>query len=361
MKKSLRLALLACASFIGLAFAAPALASYKPSLTVEQTSYKLGAATTVDTFIFAPQNDDATAKLTIFSPAGYGANLTAAPGTKIGHVVALVKAKALSGAILPLAGDVLVANPTDPTILAAAARCTPGVTNQTVWILNTSLQGQTIAIPVFVNKVGSLVTEQVCLPSPDIPPASGGATFGAQLVSADFTTKGIFTNAGTKGGYEWASIFTPYTAGTGTPNPAGSNEWRTLVGLPQSLTFKRVKSKPSLVTFAGALTIPTVSGANIQLHLYFGRKGGPAPNAVSAGDPKAKSVKTKKLKANGKYTISRPRVRVKTFFQMRFENYGVDCNTPSPSSLPVPCKGEDLAPMTSAQIKVTPAKKRRHR
>ena len=95
MKSSLRLALLACASFIGLALAAPALATYTPSLTIEQSSYKVGAATIADVFIVAPQNDDPTAKLTIFSPAGYNAVLTQAPGTKIGSVFAIVKANAL--------------------------------------------------------------------------------------------------------------------------------------------------------------------------------------------------------------------------------------------------------------------------
>ena len=85
-----------------------------------------------------------------FSPAGYTANLTAAPGTKIGSVLAVVKAKALGGALLPLAGDVVVANPTDPAIVAAATKCTGTPTHGTIWVLNTSLQGQTVAIPVFV-------------------------------------------------------------------------------------------------------------------------------------------------------------------------------------------------------------------
>jgi len=48
MKRSIRLALLVCASFVGLAFAGPALAAYNPSLTIEQTSYKLGAPATAD-------------------------------------------------------------------------------------------------------------------------------------------------------------------------------------------------------------------------------------------------------------------------------------------------------------------------
>jgi hypothetical protein len=361
MKTSLRLALLAGASLIGLAFAGSALAAYRPSLTVEQTSYKPGAAITADMFVVVPQADDATAKITILSPAGYSANLNAAPGTKIGQVVAIVKAKALAGAPLTLTGNVVVGNKTDPTIMAASAQCrsTKSPSNEAVWILSASLQGQTLSIPVFVNHAGPLVTMEVCFLSPDVPPPAG-APFGAQLVVADFSVKGVFTNSATRGGHEWSGIFTPWTPGPGgTPNAAGTVEWRTYVGLPQTLTFRRVKSKPSLVTFAGALTIPGVGTSIVRLHLYYGKKPRPAPTAVSGGTS-AKFVKTKTLK-RGKYTVSRPRVRAKTFFQMRFEDYGVSCTGPSPSGLPVPCLGEDLAPMTSGQIKVLPPKKKRHR
>ncbi len=93
----------------------------------------------------------------------------------------------------------LVANPADPAIQAAALRCTGITTNQANWVLNTQLQGQTVAIPVFVNKVGPFVTQQVCLPSPDIPTSAGGATFGAQLVSADFTVEGRLHERGREG------------------------------------------------------------------------------------------------------------------------------------------------------------------
>ncbi len=358
MKTSLRLVLLACASSIGLAFAAPALAAYTPSLTIEQSSYKVGAATTADVFIAAPQNDDPTAKLTIFSPAGYGAVLTQAPGTKIGAVVAVVKAKALGGANLPLAGDVLVANPADAAIQAAAMRCTGITTNQANWVLNTQLQGQTVAIPVFVNKVGPLVTMQVCLPSPDIPPASGGATFGAQLVLADFTVRGVFTNAAVKGGYEWAGIFTPYTPGTGTPNATGTNEWRTYVGLPSSLTLAKAKAKKGL-KLVGKLTVPGLNPAGIRLRLYSSRKPNPAPTATTAGVRGAKVTRTGKLPKSGKYTVLRPSVKFTTFFQTRFENYVTKCEGPSPSGLPVPCRGEDLAALTSNQVRATKPKKRR--
>jgi len=360
MRKSFRLALLVGACFAGLAFAAPSFASYKPSLIIEQSSYKVGAPSTVDVFLAMGPNDDPTAKMTIFSPPGYNANLTAAPGTKIGSVVARVKAKALANALLTLSGDVLVANPADPTLQAAATQCTKTTTHTTYWVLNTSLQGQTVAIPVFVDKAGPLVVMQVCLPSPDIPEAMGGAKFGAQLFAADFTIKNVFTNAGAKGGYEWADDFTPYTPGSATPNPTGTQEARTYVGLPTTLTLKRAKAKRGFA-LAGQLSIAGVTPAGTRLDLYSGKKAQPAPNAVSAGTSKSKPTRSPVLKSTGKFTILRPNVKFATFFQARFENYTTDCTGPSPSGQPVPCREERIAAVTSNQVKVLKPKPKKHR
>jgi hypothetical protein len=361
MRKSFRLALLVCAGFAGLALAGPALAKYDPSLTIEQSSYKLGAAATADVFIASSDDADATAQMKIFSPAGYSANLTQAPGTKIGVVVAVVKAKALGGALLPLAGDVLVANPASPAIASASLACThvPATSHTTIWVLNTSLQGQTVAIPVFVDKTGPFVIQTVCLPSPDIPEASGGAKFGAQLVLADFSIKGVFTNASTKGGYEWSGIYTPYTAGTGAPNPAGTVEWRTYVGLPSSLTLKKAKAKRGF-KLTGQLKIAGLNPKGVRLGVYAGKKAKPAPTATSSGTGK-RIARSGRLPKTGKYSVARPNVKFATFFQTRFENYGTSCDQPSPSGLPVPCSGEDIAAVTSSQIKVLKPKKKKRR
>ncbi len=358
MKISLRLAVLACASFLGVALAAPALAAYKASLTIEQSSYRPGAAITADVLIATGDTDDPTAKLTIFSPAGYGANLSAAPGTKIGRVVAIANLIDLGNAPFPLVGNVLVANPADPALQAAAARCTPGVTNQATWILNTKLQGQTISIPVFVNKKVSLVTLDVCLSPPDVPSGTPGrAPFGAKLVAADFTIQGVFKN-GPRGQYQWAGIFTPYTPGKGTPNALGTVEWRTYVGLPSSLTLAKAKTKKG-IKLVGKLSVNGLSAKGIKISLYAGRKGQPAPNATSLGNGKPPVAKTSKLPANGKYSLSRPSVKFSTFFQARFENYGTPCVGSSPSGLPIKCIGEDLAAVTSNQVKATKPRKKR--
>jgi hypothetical protein len=352
MKKSLRLVVLACAGFLATAFAAPALAAYNPSLTIEQSNYKLGAAITSDTFIFADQNDDPTAKLTIVAPAGYGVNLSQPAGTKIGKVVAIVKANALAGALLGLSGDVVVADATQPAIIGASQQCTGRPANMATWVLNASLQGQTVQIPVFVNRppTGPSATLEVCLPPPQT------ATLGAQLVSADFTTTGVFTNPSASDGYEWSGIFTPYAAGTTTPNVAGTLEWRTYVGLPSSLTLKRAKSALGL-KFTGVLRVRGLSPRNVRLRLYYSKKSNPAPNAVHGPVAGAKVARTARLPASGKYSLKRPAVKVRTFFQMRFEGYVLtSCAPPSPA--PQGCKGEDIAALTSNQIRVLPKRRR---
>jgi hypothetical protein len=354
MKKRFRLLLAVSAGLLGLAFAAPAMGAFQPFLTVQQSSYKTGAATTAGFDIFELDTDDPIAKMTIFSPAGYSSNLSQAPGAVIGKAIAFVKAGALGGTILPLTGNVVVGNPADPTIMAQSQACTGSTVNQQVWILDTSLQGQSIRIPAFVNVQGPYLVQQICLQSPADP----ANTFAAQLLEANYSVKGLFTNASSRGDYQWSADFTPYIPGTTTVNPAGTVEWRTFVGLPSSLTFKRAKSKASQVAFTGAISIAGLNPRGIRLHLYASTKAQPAPNytlGTAAGlFGTGKFVRTKGVKANGKYSISRKRAKKKTLYQMRFEDYilflpsGDKCEGPSPSGLPIPCNGTTLAPLTSS-------------
>lgn len=354
MKKSFRLALLACASFAGLAFAGPALATYTPSLTVEQSSYKLGAPFTADLFIAASASDDPSAKLTIFSPAGYGVGLGKAPGTKIGSALAIAKIGALAGGNYPLTGDVIVGNPADPTLMAISTKCTGSPTNQAVLVLNLSLQGQSpTPFPVFVNKVGPLTTFQICVPHPDISPTNPS---GVRILLLDATISGVFTNASTSNGYEWSTVFTPYGP-TKVPNPAGTVEWRTYVGLPSSLTLKKAKARRGF-KLVGQLKVAGLNPKGVKVNLYAGKKPRPAPTATTTGTGK-RIARSPKLPATGKYSIARPNVKFATFFQTRFENYGTRCTGPAPSGLPVPCVGEDIAAVTSNQLKVLKPKKKR--
>jgi hypothetical protein len=360
MKKSFRLALLVGASFVGLAFAGPALAKYEPSLTIEQSSYKLGAPFTADLFIAASQQDDPSAKLTIFAPPGYGVNLNKPQNTKIGSAIAVAQIAALGGAPLPLSGDVVIGNPADPTIMATSTKCTRSPTNQAVLVLNLALQGQApTAFPVFVNTVGPVTTFQICVPHPD---RSATNPNGVRLLLLDATIKGVFRNPTTSNpnGYEWSTLFTPYNPTTKLPNPAGTIEWRTFIPLGAKLTLAKVKAKNGF-RLAGRLTLPGISlgQSNVRLNLYAGKKRNPAPNATSTGTGK-RVARSAKLPRTGKYSMARRSVKFTTFFQARFEGYETTCEGPSPTGQPFPCKGEDIAAITSNQVKVLKPKKKRH-
>jgi hypothetical protein len=379
MKKPIRLSLIAIACAAGLALAATALPAsssrpltvqhlgagpqpqaYAPSLTVQQSSYKVGAATNAGFLFFADPTQDATAKFTIFSPAGYTNTLTQAPGTSIGKAFALVRSAQLGGSDLTLTGNVVVGNPADPALVTAYGQCKSAAdpaTPAAVWVLNTQLQGQMLQVPAFVNQLGPYLVQEICLTPPATTP------FQAQLWAADFTINGVFKNAPASNAYSWATDFTPYVMTT--PNPAGTVEYRTYVGLPASLTFLKGKSKKaSFAAFKGQLKVGGISPKTIQLAAYHSTKSKPAPNllvATAVGiSGRGKPTLTKKLPSSGAYSLSVKRPKKKTWYQMFFGGYELQggCQGPSPTGLPIPCLHEEIAPITSAnQIAVTPKKK----
>ncbi|MGZ4256843.1 MAG: hypothetical protein ACXVRE_03670 [Gaiellaceae bacterium] len=381
MKKPLRLSLIAVAGAAGLALAATALPAsssrplavqrlssgptpqaYTPSVTVQQSSYKVGAATNVGFLFFADQTGDSTAKITIFSPAGYTATLGQAPNTVIGKAFAYVRAGSIGGATLTLSGNVIVGDPTSPALMAAYGQCKSALdppTPQAIWVLNTQLQGQSLQVPAFVNQIGPYLVQEICL----LPPAA--APFQAQLWLANFTVNGIFSNAPASNAYAWASDLTPYV-GT-TPNAAGTVEYRTYVGLPASLTFAKGKSKKaSLAAFKGKLAVGGLNTKTIHIGVYYSTKSRPAPNLLTPSATgvtgKGKVKTTKALASSGTYTMSVTRPKKKTFYQAFFGGYELSggCDpTPSPSGQPIPCIHEEIAPITSAtQIAVSPLKKK---
>jgi hypothetical protein len=362
MTKRSRSLMAACSGLLALAFAAPGLAAYQPQLTVQQSNYKPGAATTVGIVVAADPNDDPTAHVSIFSPEGYASNLGQAPGAAIGKAFLVLQSSELPGGFVPVSGSIAAGNPA--AFQTESQTCTGSPVSQHVWALTASVEGQALELHVFVNTVGPYVVQQICPPPPQSLP------FHAKLFIANLTIKGVFTNPAASNGYQWAADFTPY-AGT-VPNPAGIVEYRSYVGLPSSLTFKRAKSKASLVTFTGKLSVAGLSPAGIKLDLYQSPKPQPAPNFSLAtlagllGSAPKNPVRTRALKKTGKYSITRkrPKGKKRTIFQMRFEDYllsgpaGEHCLGASPSGLAIPCVGTTLAPLTSNPIAVAPRRKR---
>src|SRR5256714_7794763 len=261
MQKALRLATLAVAAVGALALAGNALATQQ--LAVSQTG------TSVTIKVSQADTDAQPAKITIWVPAGYTLNTSAAPGAKIGTTTGTVVARDGAALHLPLTGDVVVDDPakhlTDP--------CSPGA-HAAVWILALSVAGQSVNLPVYVTSpttgtdaaLGSTKLEP-CLGPVAVPQGTPGRSAnGAQLLDATFTVTNTLTPPA--GSTRWISTFTPWGAGTGRPNPAGTVQTLSFVG-PGSLTLnaKVTNKKKKIVTFTGRAQQggAAVAGARVQI------------------------------------------------------------------------------------------------
>ncbi|HET8605535.1 MAG TPA: hypothetical protein VFL66_00755 [Gaiellaceae bacterium] len=276
MTKSIRCALVAAAGACALALAGPALASYTPRLWVSN-----GPAVTLKVQVGAA--DDPTAKVTIYASPGYQLADPPPAGTKLGAVAATAQAVDLGGAILPLAGSLVAADPAQFTG-PPSNTCSPG-THAQVWLLDVSAAGQTLAIPMYVDPTTGAAatfapfTIQVCLPPPDVPAGTPGrAVFGAKLLSAQFSSQALIA---APGGGIWRSTWTPWTPKTGTPNPAGTVEAQARVGGAPTLTLSGRRSGRRKATLSAQLS-PATAGARVAF--LAGRKQVSSGKTTAGGD-----------------------------------------------------------------------------
>jgi len=307
MKRTNRVALLACAAIASLAFAGSALASFAPKIVVSATGAS-GGATRLG--VLVGNADDPTAKASFYIPSTYQVG-TPAPGTKLGDVTATASAADLGGALLPLTGE-LDAIPPTATTNAAATQC--GVTPTQTWDLHLTAAGQTLDIPMFVAAgtapevaSGYAFKLVVCLPPPDVPVGTPGrAVFGAKLLSATFTSSAI-TQPSTAGDYRWTSLWTPYNPGKGTVNAAGSVEVQGVRHIPTAVKLtvtkkkvtvtKKIKGKKhkivhTLVKFSSTVTDGTGPAANAVITTTAGgKKVGGASGSFSLASGKSAAVK----------------------------------------------------------------------
>lgn len=267
---------LACATLAGgaaLALAGPAAAAYTPRLVVTGTAQGLGASGALTFALGTTTTDDATAKVVLYIPLGYGLSLGQVAGTPLGKAQAQAISRTLGGSLLPLAGDVVA---DDPAKYAGNA-CAPGP-HQGVWLLRLNGVGQTIQLPFYVDQVTSGAEAafaswriQACLPSPDVPESQGGAKLGAKLTSVRFSIGAIFTNPAAPGSYVWRSALTPYAAASGAVDAGRAVEARSTVSLPGLLVLTAVlNQRTGIVTLRSALTEAGAPVARQKVRLLMG-------------------------------------------------------------------------------------------
>lgn len=273
MPKVIRLACAALAGSATLALAGPAAAAYTPRLTVSGASQTLGAPGALTFALTTPTADDATARITLYAPLGYGLTLGQPAGTKLGKAQAQAISRILGGSPLPLAGDVIADDPAKH----AGNACAPA-THQAVWLLRLNGVGQTIQVPLYVDQVTGGAEAafaswriQACLPSPDVPEAQGGAKLGAKLTSIRFSIGAIFTNPAVAGAHVWRTGLTPYARSSGTIDAFRAVEARSTVSLPGLLGLTvALNQRTGIVTIRSSLTENGVPVARQRVRLLLG-------------------------------------------------------------------------------------------
>jgi hypothetical protein len=274
MKTSLRAGFAAVAALLMLVVASAASAANTGSLTVWYAPMTTGTTATTTIHVKVPQTTDPIAAVNIYTGTP-NVITTAAAGSAIGTVSATAFSRDQS-LTLPLSGTVTTDDPAKYT--AASTQCTGVAASQAVWVMNLSAAGNTLAIPIYVNKTAGAETAlgpyklSICLPPPDVPVGTPGRSFmGAQLLEAQLTLKGVFQTPAAVGLNKWDALFTPYTPGKGTPNAAGTFEARAFVPLPVALTLKTsYVKKTNTWKLSGRLTEGGQGVAGTTIHFARG-------------------------------------------------------------------------------------------
>ncbi|HEY1368857.1 MAG TPA: hypothetical protein VGF23_17175 [Gaiellaceae bacterium] len=327
MRRGLRTALVGTVVLGTLVFAGQALASFTPKFSVTHTPLQPGSNGGTTIHVSFSQADDPVARMAMYAPAAYTATLNQAVGSTIGQATANVFSRT-TNLTLPLQGQVVVGNPTDPTILAAEAACQYPGTPQAVWVLALSVAGQNVTIPVFVGSTAGGADAfgstriVVCLPHPQ------NAAQGAQLLDANFTVNGVFTVPAAGGQLRWEGLFTPYSTTATTVNLAGTVEARALLALPTTVPLRATYVvKSNLYRLSGSVQEggQAVAGAKVQVVRGVSRSA-------------LRSVKTITTGSGGTFSLSgKLTPRKTTYFQARVtvperDNTTAGCVNPLPAA-----------------------------
>jgi hypothetical protein len=333
-----------------LALAAPGIAADVPELQVIPYVTGLGAGTDTEVDLTIPAGAAATARIVLYAPRGYGTNVAQPAGTKIGDAAAAVD---VGGTTLPLQGQVVADTPAKYTSDPKAQACAPGA-HAAVWVIQLLLQGQAFSIPMFVDATSGAEASlgsfklQTCFPSPYVPEAQGGAPFGAKFVEADIDFTSAFTNPSSASVYVWRSLLTPYTAGTATPDAAGTYELRSVAFIPVTFRVKaRFDKKKRQAVLTGRLVLSGVAA------------GGRVPVIGGAGRDvsKWKLLGTATVK---KGAVSfRKRLSKSTYLALLVPPEADTCFDGQPPAAPAGCIRETTAPAISNVVRVVVPKKRR--
>jgi hypothetical protein len=324
-------------------------------VSVWHTPQTLANSASTTIHVNVPETTNPIAVVNIYSGTGYTLDPPQAANTQIGTVEATALSRD-NNLTLPLSGTVVTSDATTAANKAGSAQCARVAQSQAVWIMNLSVAGNTLAIPVYVNPTAG--PEQtlggyklsICLPPPDVPVGTPGRAFqGAQLLDAKLTLNNVFTTPTGGGLVKWETLFTPYNPGVGTVNVAGTFEARAFVPLPIILgvqvKYKNKKARTYVVSGKATEGGAPVSGLTLLVFRGLTAK-------------KLARVGTAKTSATGGYSLGgKLAKKATTFFQVsgsvgERDYTTTGCASPLTPFAPAGCVHATLSPWSAKSVVV---------
>jgi len=346
-----KLVLLGVLVGVVLATAAPSFADTTELYAIAYDT-ALGRSSDTELDVVVPASGPAAASIVLYTPHGYGVAVGQAAGTKLGTVVAGVS---VGGSTTEIEADGdLVAD--DPAKYVGNT-CAPGL-HAGVFVANLSASGITVPVPLYVDPTSAADAAlgsfkiQACLASPDVPAAMGGSPGGLRVLEADIDFESVFTNPAAPGAYTWSVFDTPFTPGTATPDPTGTVEARSIVGLPKLFSVKwALNAIKTRVTLSGKVTEGGRPRAGVNVRFL----GGPQKDPDSW-----KPFGVTKTKADGSFSFTRP-VTASLYLAELINPYISDSCTVAGSTAPKGCVFESTGPSFGPILHVTVPKVKKKR
>jgi hypothetical protein len=267
-------------------------AALTPKLVVSSTETARSQTLTITAS--KPMTDDAVGRIQFYVPTGFLLNSPAG-----GKSVGTATAQAVLHDVDPaheqgLRGAVIAIGPGDGSVAWEAANC-DGNTHLAAWMVQLiGAKGVSLSFPVFVDGPSAFgpYVLNACFRPADLPSGTANrAAFGAVVDSFTLSLT-PFQRPTTNGDYRWRSLWTPFTAGTGTLDPTRNVEAQSVVTIPAGQiviygkkTIGKVKSRSVVrVEISGQVL---VAGEPVGPLLVTIRHGNSRTKLISLGAAKA--------------------------------------------------------------------------
>jgi len=318
----------------GAASSRAAAGPHQPELDLWSGNPRLGVKAATGVAISVPAASAEVGKVTLYVPAGYNLDLTAAPGTAEGHVF-MATAKDFGY------GNLKAADPGVYVNSPQAQACAPGP-HAAVWTMHLEfLRADTAVVPIYIDPTSGDETTlgayklQTCLPLSHLA-SPGGSPLGSRMLNLGLELTRV-VNPASAAVYVWrAFVSNPDTSGN--PDLSTTYELRSDMPLPAKLTLSgKLDRRHHRALLSGRLTTQVSTVSTIGVTLY--RRG---------RDGFWTSVTSTQTSANGSFRFVRP-ISKTSVYSVEVWAIG-NCN--GDSTAPNGCLSETRGSIDSPNVRI---------